>query len=58
MNTEKCEAILREREEIFVCELEAGHGRKHRHGGVTWTNGGSARLMREAQEAKQKYVQQ
>jgi hypothetical protein len=35
------------------CELHAGHTWKHRNGGVSWTDGGAARVNQEKQNVSQ-----
>jgi len=51
---DKCESTL----QGIRCGLKMGHSGKHRLGGSMWTDGGAARVAREEQEAKQKFVQQ
>jgi hypothetical protein len=53
----KCGSVCQEN----VCQLKQGHRGKHRddrEGLSMWTDGGTARLLREQQEAQQKSVQQ
>lgn len=54
----KCGDVFVSPSGTHVCELPAGHythpSRKHRDGGVMWTQGGKERIAREMAEAAAK----
>ena len=45
---EKCNAIFEDNR----CELPAGHTRKHRQAGVSWTDAGAERYLKAAEKQK------
>lgn len=45
---QNCGAVYKE----HVCERELGHSGKHRVGGVSWTDGGAARVQKELEHKK------
>jgi hypothetical protein len=60
---QKCQAVLVNEKGSFECELGAGHdskprpsgvkwSQKHRNEGVSWTDAGAERCLREFQQKK------
>jgi hypothetical protein len=61
---QKCEAVLMNEKGSFECDLKAGHdskprpkgvswSQKHRNNGMSWTNQGADRCLRELKQKKE-----
>jgi hypothetical protein len=47
---EKCGSVFEDQ----ACELNKGHRRKHRDGGVSWSDEGAARVAKDAAKASER----